>query len=1451
MEAPEMPDDGETDAHAITLLAPDLRGSLISHAPTTGGICIVGIGASAGGLDACRRLMSGIPANSGLAFILIQHLDPKQDSLLVELLAKVSAVPVAQATNGMIVEADHLYVIPPGKFLSFSSGALHLSEPPTRPGFRLPFDYLLKSLADAVGPRAICVILSGSGADGTIGLKAIKAAGGLVISQAPDDAAYAGMPRSAVSTGEVDFILTIDDIGKRLLTLPKLFGIIPPNASNDGIITLLKKTSRHDFTYYKAGTLERRISQRMRLSGYAESDVDGYIKMLENDPEERDRLADDLLINVTSFFRDPKVFETLASDIIPALLASTKDRTVRIWVAGCSTGEETYSLAMLFQEGLTVANSPAKLQIFASDVDAKAVAEARDGTYPFDIENSISVARLKRFFTKEETGYRVSPDIRANVVFAVQDVLADPPFSNLDFVSCRNLLIYLRPEAQERVIAIFNFSLRKDGILLLGSAETVGAADGRFAILSKPSRLYRKTATGPTNLEFSIPGGELVRAPQRAGMARSVAQGNDISDFHKRLVLEVHSPAAMLINPRFECLFSSGPTERYLRVVKGYPTQDLLAMLAPTLRARVKSAVSLADKEQCRIIEPGGRITHNNLATLFNIDVLPVMRSGEKLFLLSFVDQATSEPHLESAERALEGSTNVELEQQLLDARAEIETLSQNLEASHQEQHAINEEALSINEEYQSTNEELVTSKEELQSLNEELTAVNSQLHETLEGSRTTSNDLQNVLYSTDVATLFLDLKLNIRFFTPAASLLFTVIPGDVGRPLSDLKSLANDEELPSDALHVLKTHKSIERDIEGQHGTWFSRRVLPYRTHGDEVAGIVITFTDVTQRKKTKLALKAAQEIAEKANSAKSRFMAAASHDLRQPLQTLALLNGLLSKITGGAQAQLLLAKIDETTNSMSGILNTLLDINQIDAGVVKPDFESYHIGELLNKLCEEFAYVAEARGLSLRIVPCSLIAYTDPQIMEQILRNLISNALKYTKKGGVLVGCRRTQKHLKIEIWDSGPGIPETEFGAIFEEYHQISNAGRDRNRGLGLGLSIVQRLAVLLGTCVSVRSVLGKGSVFSVEIPISTVPLVLPAEDANEFDIDLPTVLPRVANILIVEDDPSIRHLLEMFLLEEGHVIAAAFDGDSAAKLVSSNLMTLDLIIVDYNLPGSQNGIEVIEHLRTLTTQVFSVIVCTGDIATETLKNIAKHDFVQMTKPMKLKDLNDTIQRLLIGRPEASGHMRMPVITTVPDARRVIYVVDDDALIRNTMRSIFEAADFQVETFEDCEKFVASARIDTNCCLLLDAHLPGISGLELLERLSATHSRIPAIMMTGQGDVKMAVQAIKAGAIDFIEKPVRKSDLLKFVERVFAQSRDVDAAAAYREKAVIQIASLTPRQRQVMDLVLAGVPSKNIAFDLGIAQRTVETHRASIMERTGAKSVPALARLAFIAT
>ncbi len=541
--------------------------------------------------------------------------------------------------------------------------------------------------------------------------------------------------------------------------------------------------------------------------------------------------------------------------------------------------------------------------------------------------------------------------------------------------------------------------------------------------------------------------------------------------------MESYAPAAVLTNLKHEILYSLGPIDRYLRVAVGHPTVDLLAMAPDGMRAKLRSGMQQAAQKNARVIVAGGQTNRDGGALLFSIAVQPVVSERQDLLLICFIDEPKGEPRRESPITQGTAPRVSELERELEAMRTELQGAIRDLEMSGEEQKAINEEALSVNEEYQATNEELVASKEELQALNEELTALNTQLQETLERQRTTSNDLQNVLYSTDLATLFLDTDLNIRFFTPTTKLLFNVIPGDIGRPLADLSSLAADTTLLMDARTVLQTGSPIEHEIEAQTGAWYIRRVLPYRTQESGVEGVVITFSDITERRHAADALEAARRDAQTANVAKSRFLAAASHDLRQPLQTLALLQGLLVRSVTGERSQKLVGRLDETLGAMSDMLNTLLDINQIEAGTVRPEQVSFPIDTLLDRLGREFAYHAQAQKLELHVVPCGLSVVSDPRLLEQMIRNLLTNALKYTKTGKVLLGCRRHREVLSIEIWDTGIGIPVEEQKAIFEEYHQVDNVARERSRGLGLGLSIVQRLANMLGHHIHLRSQSGK--------------------------------------------------------------------------------------------------------------------------------------------------------------------------------------------------------------------------------------------------------------------------------------------------------------------------------------------------------------------------------------
>jgi two-component system CheB/CheR fusion protein len=1073
-----------------------------SGAAAEAGLWVVGIGASAGGLEACTKLVSALNVGPNVAFILVQHLEPTHDSMMAALLSGHTALTVLEAGDGMPVQPGHLYVIPPGAYLSVAAGLLHLSQPKARRGARLPFDFLLSSLAAAYGPKAVCIVLSGSGADGSLGLRDVKAKGGLVMVQSPSDAGYDGMPQSAIDTGDADVILPAAAIPEALDKhvqpgdAPEAEGSVAVKEPDEQVLTaiidLVRQQTAQDFNHYKRGTLQRRVERRMAMASIGGRDMAEYLRQLRTDPAEVAALAKDLLINVTSFFRDPKVFGILERTIIPEMVRThPADDPLRIWTVGCSTGEETYSLTMLFHEQINIQRSNLKLPVFASDLDADAVATARDGLYPAAIAADISEARLKRFFVKEDHGYRVVPDLRAAVVFAVQDMLVDPPFSRLDFVSCRNLLIYLLPDAQARAISLFHFALRKKGVLLLGSAETVGKAAGRFEIISEEARLYRHIGRSrPGDIGFSMIAGGAgrpktpVSEPARPG-SRQMA----LAELGRRLVLERHAPATILINRRNECVFSLGPTDRYFRMAPGMSTLDVLAMARPGLRPKLGAAIQQVLRDQTKLLIPAARIVEAGQTSVFDIEIEPVQNGGEDLLLICFLSrstesQAESAPQATTRPRRLKGNSQREIEA----LRTELQNTIHDLELSSEEQKAINQEALSVNEEHQSTNEELMTSKEEIQSLNEELTALNSQLQETLERHRTTSDDLQNVLYSTDVATLFLDKNLNIRFFTPATRSLFAIIPSDIGRPIADLQPATPDSTLSSDAWSVLKTLEPIEREIEARDGIWFRRRMLPYRTSSNAVEGVVITFTDVTKRIHAAEALEIAKRQADDANITKSKFLAAASHDLRQPLQTMSLLQGLLAKTVEGQTGQGLVARLDDTLTAMSTMLNTLLDINQIDAGIVHPRKVDFLVDDFLLRMRDEFSYHAQAKGLRLVVAPCSLWVHSDPRLLEQMVRNLLSNAMKYTKQGKIVVGCRRHAGWLSLQVWDTGIGIPEKEFGGIFEEYHQLDNPARERSRRLGLGLSIVQRLGALLQHRIGLHSTPGSGSMFSIDIPLA---------------------------------------------------------------------------------------------------------------------------------------------------------------------------------------------------------------------------------------------------------------------------------------------------------------------------------------------------------------------------
>jgi two-component system CheB/CheR fusion protein len=1544
---------------------------------------VVAVGASAGGLEAFTKFLQVFPPKSGMAIIFVQHLNPTHKSMMVDLLAPHTKMPVHEATDGTQIEPDNVYVIAPGTYLAIRSGALLVSEPKEHHGARMPFDFLLRSLAEAYGDRAIGVVLSGTGMDGNLGVKAIKDRGGLVVVQDPGEAAQDGMPQSAIDTGVVDLILPIEKIPSSLTGYaqqmrllhnqerPAGLGDAEPELSR--ITDLLRLRAAHDFTSYKPGTLMRRIKRRMAI--HAIDEVSSYLALLLDDAKEIDILAQDLLIHVTSFFRDAAVFELLAAKVIPELVRQhPAGQPIRVWVPACSSGEEVYSLAMIFLEEIAAAKKNVKLQMFGSDIDEQAVAAARNGVYPASLKAEISPERLARFFIQDAGNYRVASSLRETVIFTVQDLLIDPPFAQIDFVSCRNLLIYLLPEVQQRVLSLLHFALSKDGILLLGIAESIGDVRDDFEPISADLRVFRGVGSGRKfKPQFGSSNQRRALWPRPAQLAPQ--RDINLGELSQRLLLDSYAPASVLIDHKHEGLYYFGPTDNYLQIPSGDASHGLLAMVRQGLRSKLRTALQRARSERTLVVVSDGVVKRNGVSIAVRVEVRPVQTADKEYFLVSFVD---APQHAAGDEQRPVDSHDIskvtELEKIVEALQTELQDAGRELEKANADHEAINEEAQSLNEEYQSTNEELETSKEELQSLNEELTALNAQLTATVNQQRSTADDLENILRSSELAIVFLDLDLNIRFFSSAAKSLLNTIDADVGRPIGDLAHRFDDVDLVTDIRSVLKTLTTVSREIRSHSGDWYCRRVFPYRTQADATQGVVLTFEnisvtktaelkfaterayadsvidtvhqplvvvderlrvvtsnssfcriigakpdelvgrgltavgsgrldvpamnsfldrartetdpiedheieidlpplgrrvlvlssrkilgepaagqrillaidDITERKLITEALEIAKSKAEKANLGKSRFLAAASHDLRQPLQTLSLLHGVLARKVKDAESQVLIGKLDETLGAMSGMLNTLLDINQLEAGTVQPEIDDFAISTVLEHLKTEFTYLTKSKGISLHVVASSLRVRSDPLLLAQMIRNLLSNAVKYTKRGKILFGCRRDGDKVRLEIWDTGIGIPAGQLDAIFEEYHQLGNPARERTLGLGLGLSIVHRIGELLGHRIEVRSEAGKGSVFLVEVPFGDKKEMKKKPDLSTGKSEKAS--DRTGTILIIEDDPTIREALELLFRGEGYRTVAAIDGLEVAALVQRGALMPDVIIADYNLPGIRTGLEVIKELRQALSRKIPAIVLTGDIATDVLRKVLAADCGYLRKPVNVDQLTRRIEELIAAsqQPQTRGDARKAAQEALDQARPTIFLVDDDAVLLESMRDVLQHQGHAVEIHASAESFLSAYRADRKGCLVVDGLMPGMSGLELLNQLKAENRDLPSIVITGHGDIAMAIQAMKAGAMDFIEKPARLDVLQASIDRALTQAGDTAKRSSAREAAAASIAALTPREREVMDLVVEGQPNKEIAFNLKISQRTVETHRAAVMKRTGVASLPDLIRL-----
>ncbi|MBS1877512.1 MAG: GAF domain-containing protein [Acidobacteria bacterium] len=822
---------------------------------------VVGIGASAGGLDAFKRFFGAMPSPTGLAFVLVQHLDPTHESLMADLLGRYTDMPVVQVEDEMPVEADHVYIIPPDRYLMISEGILRLTRPTERRGMRMPIDFFLISLAEDLRERAIGIILSGTASDGTLGIKAVKAQGGVTMVQDPKTAQYDGMPRSAMATGMVDYVLPVDQMPDTLVRYVQHFYVnggakvgseiekAPDHLET--IARMIRDQTRLDLQNYKKSTVIRRIERRMGIHQVQE--ISQYVQLLMQNPSEVIALFKDLLINITNFFREPDAFACVEELVIPDLVrGGSSQRPIRVWIPGCSTGEEPYSVAMLLMEQLEKDRRSRSVQIFATDIDEEALETARAGTYPVSIAADITPDRLQKFFAKHETGYQISKRLREAVVFAPQNLIADPPFSKMDLILCRNLLIYLEPQVQNKVIALLHFALNPGGYLFLGNSETLGVQQDLFAPVSKKWRIYQRVAPlHRTSVEFPLFSPE-ARAARPS--APSSPQPPSAGDLLHHFLIEQYAPASVLVNRNCDVVYLHGGASEYLQFPDGEPTRDLLAMAPESWRIKLRAALHRASRAGKRSSVSGLR-RDGDRGSSIRVSVTPLRReSSDGLMVVAFEPVREQQPR-DPVEATPEESVARQLETELRMTREDLQNTIEQLETSNEELKASNEEVMSMNEELQSTNEELETSKEELQSLNEELGTVNNQLQEKVQELEAANTDLANVLASTDVATLFLDRAFKIKRYTPAITGLLRLIPSDVGRPLMDITRNFSDPNLLDDASRVLREGVVIESEVQAGH-KWYLRRALPYRSLENEIGGVVITFADVTALKA------AAQEI-------------------------------------------------------------------------------------------------------------------------------------------------------------------------------------------------------------------------------------------------------------------------------------------------------------------------------------------------------------------------------------------------------------------------------------------------------------------------------------------------------------------------------------------------------------------------------------------------------------
>lgn len=1180
---------------------------------------VVGIGASAGGLEAICTLFRQMPGDCGMAFVVVLHLSPDHQSIADRIIQDTTPMPVRQVTEPVPIERNHIYVISPANRLSTNDGYLRVTPANRRRGDHVAIDLFFRDLADVHKDHAFCVVLSGTGADGAVGLSRIKEQGGVTLAQTPDDALYDSMPRAAIETGMVDLVLPAAEMAQKLLelwrnarqvrlpeidddTLPPALGTRAGDAQAcepmlEEILLQLRSNTGHDFQHYKRATVLRRIERRLHVTGQA--DLKAYLHYLEQHPAESSALLADMLIGVTNFFRDREAFEALERYVLPQLacerdMADGADQ-VRVWSAGCSTGEEAYSLAILVCEQLALERRAHKVQVFATDLDERAIGIARSGAYPESIVTDVPPSRLRQFFLKEDQHYRVRKEVREKVLFARHNLLSDPPFSQIDLIVCRNLLIYLDREVQRDILQMFHFALRPGGYLFLGSSESADVASELFAPVDKRNRIFRAldASNSGRHSRRQLPGTAVTRKPPETLAKAKPGRTPSFAELHHR-ALASRMPPSLIVDTDGNILHMSEGVGRFLQLVGGEPSRSLLNLVLPPLRLALRSTLFQARQGVEAVTSRPVELTDTADKLQVEITVQPYKDDpGGSDCLLVVFEERTPDPSLPipGSIRQTDSMVLHNLERELQRTRLQLQETIEQSEVSSEELTASNEEMQAINEELRSASEELETSKEELQSINEELLTVNYELKNKVEETDKVNDYLSNLIACTEIATVFVDRNLHIRWFTPRATDLFNMLPVDTGRSLLDITHRLDYPALADDARAVAQGENIIERKIAGQGDHWYLARLLPYRSSEQKIDGTVLTFIDISSSHAAEERVRQGEErlskqLAESQSSShmKDEFFAIMSHELKHPLNLIQLNAEILRRLPSLksiSAASKAVATICDAVTSQARIIDDLLDVARIRTGKLKLKTEPVDLLAVLQGI--HGVVVSEQHPCTVRLeLPADnqpVMIEGDVTRLEQIIWNLLNNALKFSPAGSeIRLVLSHDEDHARLQVIDHGVGLSHDSLEHIFDLFSQATPQQASHGReGLGIGLSLVRQLVEAHGGSVRVSSPgLGLGCTFTVTLALGEMQHRQRAQGSE------PPSEGRLNGIrvLLVDDSAEVLAVMQELLEMENAIVNAFSKPREALEAAAGE--EYDIILSDIGMPV-MDGHALIKALR----------------------------------------------------------------------------------------------------------------------------------------------------------------------------------------------------------------------------------------------------------------------------